>query len=166
MNKQSLNKEKLNEFITKEIHNILKEREIAIQKRMIREAVIKNANLQPEKFLELQKKLQENLNQNSSINEVSIPNYNNPVLIGCDSPETASFKIELGYSGYDSSLFYVGDCYDEYDALETVVNYLEQNNLIDLYTSEQESYEEFPDDFIEVNGYPLQKDKFQIERLH
>ena len=88
------------------------------------------------------------------LKESSIPRYEHPVFIDCSSPNDADVSVEIGFSDYSSSLFYVGECgTDGYAALEAVVEYLIQNGIIDNYTADEELVSEYPDDYIEVNGY-------------
>lgn len=97
--------------------------------------------------------------------ESSVPTYENPVFLGCESPEDAEYKVEIGYSSYSSSLYYVGPCYDEYDALESVMRYAQENGFAENYSGDPELAEEYPDDFIEVLGYPIQIDQFVVRKL-
>ena len=88
------------------------------------------------------------------LKESNLPQYEQPIFIGCSSPNDADISVEIGYSDYSSSLFYVGECgTDGYAALEAVVEYLIQNGIIDHYTADEELVSEYPDDFVEVNGY-------------
>ena len=88
------------------------------------------------------------------LRESRIPRYEEPVFINCSSLKDADASVELGYSDYSSSLFYVGECgTDGYAAVEAVVDYLVQNRIIDHYTGDDELVSEYPDNFIEVNGY-------------
>lgn len=90
----------------------------------------------------------------SYLNEINIPKYEQPIFLDCTSEEDADMSVEIGYSPYESSLFYVGECGgDGYKALEKVVEYLEENNIIDNYEADEELVKEYPDDFIEVNGH-------------
>lgn len=99
------------------------------------------------------------------LREIAVSSYDQPVYIGCESKEDAEFSVEIGYSDYASSLFYVGSSYDEYDALEAVVRYLVENGIIDAYTGDEEMAAEYPDDYVDVLGYPIAIDKFTIHRL-
>ena len=95
-----------------------------------------------------------------------VPVYERPVFIDCESKRDAVYRIEIGYSSYASSLFYVGESYDEYDALEKVVDYLVDNDIIDLYVEEDtDAADEFPNDYVECNGYAFPIDKLFIEKL-
>lgn len=68
------------------------------------------------------------------LRESIIPSYEHPVYIDCTSHKDADVSIEIGYSSYSSSLFYVGECVtDCYAALEAVVRYLVENDIIDHY---------------------------------
>lgn len=88
------------------------------------------------------------------LNEINIPKYEQPVFLDCTSKNDADMSVEIGYGPYESSLFYVGECgTNEYDALEKVVEYLEENNIIDNYEGDKELVNEYPDYFIEVNGH-------------
>lgn len=89
------------------------------------------------------------------LKEGRVPSYEEPVFIECSSPEDADISVEIGYSSYDSSLFYVGGCgTDAHAALEMVVDYLEQNGLIDHYAYSEDELDAYDmDDFIEVEGY-------------
>ena len=87
------------------------------------------------------------------LKESSLPRYEHPVFIDCSSPNDADVSVEIGFSDYSSSLFYVGECgTDGYAALEAVVEYLIQNRIIDHYTADEELVSEYPDDYVEVNG--------------
>lgn len=99
------------------------------------------------------------------LREGIIPKYENPVYIGCNSKEDADISVEIGYSDYSSSLFYVGECgTDGYAALEAVVNYLVENGIIDHYTYDKEDVKDYAiEDFIEVNGYYLPRWEVHIE---
>ena len=95
------------------------------------------------------------------LRESKVPQYDQPVFIGCSSPNDADVSVEIGYSSYASSLFYVGECgTDGYAALEAVVEYLIQNGIIDHYTADEELVSEYPDDYVEVNGYYF--DRYEI----
>lgn len=88
------------------------------------------------------------------LNEINIPKYEQPVFLDCTSKNDADMSVEIGYGPYESSLFYVGECGgDEYKALKKVVEYLEENNIIDNYEGDKELVNEYPDYFIEVNGH-------------
>lgn len=100
------------------------------------------------------------------LRESDIPRYEQPVFIDCSSIKDADVSVELGYSDYSSSLFYVGECgTDGYAALEAVVNYLVQNGIIDHYTADEELVSEYPDDYVEVNGYYFDISQFAIHQL-
>ena len=100
------------------------------------------------------------------LRESDIPRYEQPVFINCSSIKDADASVELGYSDYSSSLFYVGECgTDGYAALEAVVNYLVQNGIIDHYTADEELASEYPDDYVEVNGYYFNISQFVIQQL-
>lgn len=100
------------------------------------------------------------------LRESDIPRYEQPVFIDCSSIKDADASVELGYSDYSSSLFYVGECgTDGYAALEAVVNYLVQNGIIDHYTADEELVSEYPDDYVEVNGYYFNISQFAIHQL-
>ena len=99
------------------------------------------------------------------LREAALPSYEQPVYIGCDSKEDAEFSVEIGYSEYASSLFYVGPSYDEYEALETVVRYLVENGIVNAYTGDEEMAAEYPDDYVDVLGYPIAMDKFVVHKL-
>ena len=100
------------------------------------------------------------------LRESDIPRYEQPVFIDCSSIKDADASVELGYSDYSSSLFYVGECgTDGYAALEAVVNYLVQNGIIDHYTADEELASEYPDDYVEVNGYYFHINQFVIHQL-
>lgn len=88
------------------------------------------------------------------LNEINIPKYEQPIFLDCTSKNDADMAVEIGYSPYESSLFYVGKCGgDGYKALEKVIEYMEENNIIDSYEADEELVNEYPDDFIEVNGH-------------
>ncbi len=100
------------------------------------------------------------------LRESNIPRHEQPVFIDCSSPNDADASVELGYSDYSSSLFYVGECgTDGYAALEAVVEYLIQNGIIDNYTTDEELVSEYPDDYVDVNGYYFDRSKIFIHQL-
>lgn len=100
------------------------------------------------------------------LKESDIPRYEQPVFIDCSSPNDADFSVEIGFSDYSSSLFYVGECgTDGYAALEAVVEYLIQNRIIDHYTADEELVSEYPDDYVEVNGYYFDNSNIVIHQL-
>ena len=100
------------------------------------------------------------------LRESNIPRYEQPVFIDCSSPNDADVSVEIGFSDYSSSLFYVGECgTDGYAALEAVVEYLIQNGIIDNYTADEELVSEYPNDYIEVNGYYFDNSNIVIHYL-
>ena len=100
------------------------------------------------------------------LRESNIPRYEQPVFIDCSSPNDADVSVEIGFSDYASSLFYVGECgTDGYAALEAVVEYLIQNRIIDHYTADEELVSEYPDDYVEVNGYYFDNSNIVIHQL-
>ena len=87
------------------------------------------------------------------------------VMEGCYE-RFARLGVEIGFSDYASSLFYVGECgTDGYAALEAVVEYLIQNRIIDHYTADEELVSEYPDDYVEVNGYYFDNSNIVIHQL-
>lgn len=102
-----------------------------------------------------------------ALNESAIPDYENPVFIECNSEDDADVCVELGYSDYSSSRFYVGGCgTDAYAALAVVVEYLADNGIIDRYAYDEEDLEAYDiDDFIEVEGYYLPSWLTHIEQV-
>ena len=101
----------------------------------------------------------------SIIKESTLPNYDNPVFLGCESEADADFMIEVGYSDYSSSRFYVGGCYDEFDAFETVVKWMRKNGILENYAEDEEMVQEYPDDYVEVDGAFFRNDNFIIKSL-
>ena len=100
------------------------------------------------------------------LRESNIPRYEQPVFIDCSSPNDADVSVEIGLSDYASSLFYVGGCgTDGYAALEAVVEYLIQNRIIDHYTADEELVSEYPDGYVEVNGYYFDNSNIVIHQL-
>lgn len=100
------------------------------------------------------------------LRESNIPRYEQPVFIGCSSPNDADISVEIGYNDYASSLFYVGECgTDGYVALEAVVEYLIQNGIIDHYTADEELVSEYPDGYIDVNGYYFDSSNIVMHQL-
>jgi hypothetical protein len=100
------------------------------------------------------------------INEGRLPNHDNPVFIDCNSPRDADLKVEIAYSSYDSSLFYVGECgTDAYAAVEAICNYLVQNGIIENYTADELLVAENPEDYVDVNGYYFESSDIRIEQL-
>ena len=101
----------------------------------------------------------------SMIKESTLPNYDNPVFIDCESEADADFMIEVGYSDYSSSRFYVGGCYDEFDAFETVVKWMRENGILENYAEDEEMVQEYPDDYVEVDGAFFRNDNFIVKSL-
>ena len=100
------------------------------------------------------------------LKESNIPRYEQPVFIDCSSPNDTDVSVEIGFSDYASSLFYVGECgTDGYAALEAVVEYLIQKGIIDHYTVDEEIASRVPDAFIEVNGYYFDNSNIVIHQL-
>lgn len=104
---------------------------------------------------------------NRILKESHVPSYEEPVFIGCSSPNDADVSIEIGYSDYSSSLFYVGECgTDGYAALAAVVEYLVENGIINHYAYSEEDLEAYSiEDFIEVKGYYLPSWKIHMHQL-
>ena len=101
----------------------------------------------------------------SIIKESALPNYDNPVFLDCESEADADFMIEVGYSDYSSSRFYVGGCYDEFDAFETVVKWMRENGILENYAEDEEMAQEYPDDYLEVDGAFFRNDNFIVKSL-
>ena len=101
----------------------------------------------------------------SMIKESTLPNYDNPVFLDCESEADADFMIEVGYSDYSSSRFYVGGCYDEFDAFETVVKWMRENGILENYAEDEEMVQEYPDDYVEVDGAFFRNDNFIVKSL-
>lgn len=100
------------------------------------------------------------------LNEINIPKYEQPIFLDCTSKNDADMSVEIGYSPYESSLFYVGECGgDEYKALEKVIEYMEENNIIDNYEADEELVKEYPDDFIEANGHYFDSSRIAIYKV-
>lgn len=100
------------------------------------------------------------------LNEINIPKYEQPIFLDCTSKNDADMSVEIGYSPYESSLFYVGECGgDGYKALEKVIEYMEENNIIDNYEADEELVKEYPDDFIEANGHYFDSSRIAIYNL-
>ena len=101
------------------------------------------------------------------LKESAIPQYENPVFLECTSEEDADVCVELGYSDYSSSRFYVGGCgTDAYAALAVIVDYLAENGLIDRYAYDEEDLEAYDvDDFVEIEGYYLPSWLIHIEQI-
>lgn len=108
---------------------------------------------------------------NSSVRRVlsegMLPQYDQPVFIGCESEQDADMKVEIGYSGYSSSLFYVGGCgTDGYAALAAIVEWLVENGIIDCYAYDEEDLESYAiEDFVEVEGYYLPSWLIHMEQV-
>ena len=100
------------------------------------------------------------------LNEINIPKYEQPIFLDCTSKNDADMAVEIGYSPYESSLFYVGECGgDGYKALEKVIEYMEENNIIDSYEADEELVKEYPDDFIEANGHYFDSSRIAVYNL-
>lgn len=97
---------------------------------------------------------------------MKIPQYENPVFLGCTSRENADISVEIGYFDYSSSLFYVGECgTDAYAALVVVVEYLVEQGIIEAYTGDEDMISEYPEDYIEVEGYSLPSWRVIVHQL-
>ena len=101
----------------------------------------------------------------SIIKESTLPNYDNPVFLDCESEADADFMIEVGYSDYSSSRFYVGGGYDAGDAFEIVVKWMRKNGILENYAEDEEMAQEYPNDYVEIDGAFFRNDNFIIERL-
>ena len=101
----------------------------------------------------------------SIIKESTLPNYDNPVFFGCESEADADFMIEVGYSDYASSRFYVGGCYDAFDAFKIVVKWMRKNGILENYAEDEEMAQEHPYDYVEIDGAFFRNDNFIVERL-
>ena len=101
------------------------------------------------------------------LREGKLPSYDEPVFIECTSPEDADASVEIGYSDYSSSLFYVGECgTDGYAAVAAVVQWLEENGLIDHYAYSEEDLDAYhPDDIIDVEGYYFPSWQIHVNQL-
>ena len=100
------------------------------------------------------------------LNEINIPKYEQPIFLDCTSKNDADMSVEIGYSPYESSLFYVGECGgDGYKALEKVIEYMEENNIIDNYEADEELVKEYPDGFIEANGHYFDSSRIAIYKV-
>ena len=100
------------------------------------------------------------------LNEPKLPQYEQPVFLDCTSKNDADMAVELAYSPLQSSLFYVGECGgDGYKALEKVIEYMEENNIIDNYEADEELVKEYPDDFIEVNGHYFDSSRIAVYNM-
>lgn len=100
------------------------------------------------------------------LNEINMPKYEQPIFLDCTSKNDADMSVEIGYGPYESSLFYVGECgTNEYDALEKVVEYLEENQIVDMYEGDKELVNEYPDYFIEVNGHYFDSSNIAIYKV-
>lgn len=101
------------------------------------------------------------------LSEAKLPKYDEPVFIECTSPQDADVKVEIGYSSYNCSLFYVGGCgTDAYAALAVIVQWLEENGLIWHYAYNEEDMEAYaPEDFIEVEGYNFPSWQIHMEQI-
>ena len=100
------------------------------------------------------------------LNETKLTQYEQPVFLDCTSKNDADMAVELAYSHFQSSLFYVGECRgDGYKALENVIEYMEENNIIDNYEADEELVKEYPDDFIEINGHYFDSSRIAVYNL-
>lgn len=100
------------------------------------------------------------------LRESSVPTYDNPVCLDCESKEDADYSVEIGFGSLASSLYYVGDVYDASDALEKVMRYAKENGFAELYADDEELADEYPDDYYYVLGYPIRVDQFVIHELN
>ena len=86
---------------------------------------------------------------------------NNEDIITIGSPEYGEkgFRVELGNGGLYSVKFNVY-AYNEQDALDAAVDYAERKGWNGLFWDEDESAEEYPDDFITAgnHGHSLRSD--------
>jgi len=100
------------------------------------------------------------------LRESSVPTYDTPVCLDCESKEDADYSVEIGFGSLSSSLYYVGDAYDASDALEKVMRYAKENGFAELYAGDEELADEYPDDYYYVLGYPIGIDQFVIHELN
>ena len=101
----------------------------------------------------------------SIIKESTLPNYDNPVFLDCESEADADFMIEVGYSDYSSSRFYVGGCYDEFDAFETVVKWMRENGILENYAEDEEMAQENTEENDKDYGEFFRNDNFIVKSL-
>ena len=94
---------------------------------------------------------------------------NNEDIITIGSPEYGEkgFRVELGNGGLYSVKFNVY-AYNEQDALDAAVDYAERKGWNGLFWDEDESAEEYPDDFITAgnHGHSLRSDCFIVRPLN
>ena len=94
---------------------------------------------------------------------------NNEDVITIGSPEYGEkgFRVELGNSGLLSVKFNVY-AYNEQDALDAAVDYAERKGWNGLFWDEDESVEEYPDDFITAGNHchSLRSDCFIVRPLN
>lgn len=94
---------------------------------------------------------------------------NNEDIITIGSPEYGEkgFRVELGNGGLLSVKFNVY-AYNEQDALDAAVDYAERKGWYGLFWDEDESVEEYPDDFITAGNrsHSLRSDCFIVRPLN
>ena len=95
---------------------------------------------------------------------------NNEDVITIGSPEYGEkgFRVELGGNGGLYSVKFNVYAYNERDALDAAVDYAERKGWNGLFWDDDESVEEYPDDFITAGnyGHSLRSDCFIIRPLN
>lgn len=91
------------------------------------------------------------------------------IRIGDPDGSSNNYSVEIGMNGYTDSLqFIVNDVFSEQEALDSVVDYCEENNWNGLFADDDEIAQEYPDDFITAGNHChlLPSDKVIIHRLN
>lgn len=93
----------------------------------------------------------------------------NIIRIGDPDGSGNNYSVEIGLNGYTDPLqFIVNDVFSEQEALDSVVDYCEENNWNGLFADDSEIAEEYPDDFITAGNHChlLPRDQIIIHRLN
>ena len=102
-----------------------------------------------------------------SVKKVLKENNEDVITIGSPEYGEKGFRVELGNGGLYSVKFNVY-AYNEQDALDAAVDYAERKGWNGLFWDEDESAEEYPDDFITAgnHGHSLRSDCFIVRPLN
>ena len=90
-----------------------------------------------------------------SVKRVLIEGNENVITIGSSEYGEQGFRVELGDGGLGIKQFNVY-AYNEQEALDAAVDYAEKKGWNFLFWDDDESVEEYPDDFISVGNHSHQ----------
>ena len=102
-----------------------------------------------------------------SVKRVLRESNENIITIGSPEYGEQGFRVELGDGGLGVKQFNVY-AYNEQDALDAAVDYAEKKGWNFLFWDDDESVEEYPDDFITAGNYchQLRSDAFIVRPLN